>query len=163
MSASGWTYYGKHDSKIQVVERRIQTWDATWSVNETKLTSEEKGRIWTIALSPSGKLIVTVPWGVENIYLRDVLNGEIVKTKKTGGLVNSVSFSPINDQLIAFGSNDGKVRVWDVTHDKSVTIGNHKDLQLHFHPRMKRTSLRDPMTRQFVFGTSGIENWELDH
>ena len=128
VSASGWTYYGKHDSKIQVVERRIQTWDATWSVNETKLTSEEKGRIWTIALSPSGKFIVTVPWGVENIYLWDVLNGEIVKTKKTGGLVNSVSFSPINDQLIAFGSNDGKVRVWDVTHDKSVTIGNHKDL-----------------------------------
>ena len=128
VSASSCTNRENDDSETWIVESKIQTWDATWNVDGTKSTFAEKGRTWTIALSPSGKFIAAVPLGVKNIYLWDLLSDEIVKTKKISSLVNSVSFSPINDQLIAFGSNDEKVQVWDVTHDKSVTIGNHKDL-----------------------------------
>ncbi|PAV14643.1 WD40 domain containing protein [Pyrrhoderma noxium] len=126
VSASSWVCRGDNDSDEQFVDGKIQTWDATWSVNETKLTFEEKSEILSITLSPSGRFTVTVPREDINNYLWCVLSGEIVKTKKNSSSTSSVSFSPINDQLIAFGSYDGTVEVWDVTHDKSVTNRNHK-------------------------------------
>ena len=100
----------------------IEIWDASWSVEETKSAFEEQGAISSIALSPGGKFIASASHkGSVCLW-----NGELVKKLKLGYDVNSVAFSPVNEQLIAFGSDDGTVQVWDLTNDEPVTIGNHK-------------------------------------
>ena len=106
-----------------------QIWDASWSEEETKAIFEEQRAINSISLSPGGKIIASA---TEDCYIRlwDVLSGELVKKLKLGCHVYSVTFSPVNEQLIAFGSatwnDDGKVQVWDITDDVAVTIGSHK-------------------------------------
>ncbi|PAV14699.1 WD40 domain containing protein [Pyrrhoderma noxium] len=113
----------------------IQIWDATWRVEETKTTFEEQGEIWSMALSPSGKFIASASRETEDkrsIYLWNVPSGELVKKLKLRSHVRSVSFSPVNEKLIAFGTWDGTgtgtVQVWDVTNEEPVTIGNHEQL-----------------------------------
>ena len=105
---------------------KIQIWDASWEVEETKTTYKEQRQIWSISLSASGEFIASGS-ADGGIYLYNVLTGELVKKIKHDKCIGSVSFSPINKQLIAFGSIDGTVQVWDVTNDKPVTIGNHID------------------------------------
>ena len=105
----------------------IRIWDASWGEEETKATFEEQGDIRTISLSPSGKFIASGSRS-GSIYLWNVQRGELVKKLKLRSRsdVRSVSFSPVNEKLIAFGSSDGTVKVWDVTNEEPVTIGNHK-------------------------------------
>ncbi|PAV14664.1 nucleotide-binding-oligomerization-domain like receptor [Pyrrhoderma noxium] len=102
----------------------IQIWDASWGEEETKTTFEEQGEILSMALSPSGEFIASGSSDA-SIYLWNVLSGKLVKLKLRND-VNSVSFSPVNEKLIAFGTRDGTVQVWDVTNEEPVTIGNHK-------------------------------------
>ena len=106
----------------------IQIWDASWRVEETRSTFEEQGEINSISLSPGGKFIVSGSLD-GRICLWNLLTGELVKELKfRQNSVRSMAFSPVSEQLIAFGSgswDDGKVQVWDVTDDEPVTIGNH--------------------------------------
>ena len=119
----------------------IQIWDASWSLEETKATFEEQqGEITSISLSPSGKFIASGSYTLSysdkfiasrsykgSIYLWNSLTNELVKKLELSCRIESVSFSPINDQLIAFGSwDDGTVQLWDITNDVTVTIGNHR-------------------------------------
>ena len=106
----------------------IQIWDASWSEEETTSILEEQGGIESISLSPSGEFIASGSWD-GSIYLWNVLSGELIKKLKLRSRtdVNSVSFSPVNEKLIAFGTEDETVEVWDVTNEEPVTIGNHKD------------------------------------
>ena len=111
------------------VSSAIQVWDASWSVEEPKSTFEEDKQVWvsSIALSPGGKFIASGLYK-GGIYLWSVLSGELVKKLELSRSVISVSFSPINEYLIAFVSwLSGTVQVWDVTNDVVVTIGNHED------------------------------------
>ncbi|PAV14715.1 nucleotide-binding-oligomerization-domain like receptor [Pyrrhoderma noxium] len=107
----------------------IQIWDASWSEEETTSILEEQGLIYSMALSPSGEFIASGSWG-GSIYLWNVLSGELVKKLKLRSDVNSVSFCPVNEKLIAFGTWDGTgtgtVEVWDVTNEEPFTIGKHK-------------------------------------
>ncbi|PAV14708.1 WD40 domain containing protein [Pyrrhoderma noxium] len=104
----------------------IRVWDASWGEEETTSILEEQGNIQSISLSPGGEFIVSGSLG-GSIYLWNVLSGELVKKLKLRSrTVNSVSFSPVNEKLIAFGTQDGTVGVWDVTNEEPVTIGNHK-------------------------------------
>ena len=103
---------------------KIHVWDASWGVEGKKKMFEEQGEIESIALSPSGKFIASGS-REGSIYLWDVLTSELVKKLRLNSGVESVAYSPINEQLIAFGSADGTVRVWDVTNDEPLTIGNH--------------------------------------
>ena len=106
----------------------IEIWDASWRGEETKTAFEERGKITSISLSPGGKFIVSGSYEGKCICLWNVLSGELVKKLKLRYGVPSVAFSPVNEQLIAFGSgtrNDGKVQVWDVTDDVAVTIGSY--------------------------------------
>ncbi|PAV14717.1 nucleotide-binding-oligomerization-domain like receptor [Pyrrhoderma noxium] len=103
----------------------IRIWDASWEVEETKTTFEKLGLIKSMALSPSGEFIASGSWG-GRIYLWNVQRGELVKNLKLSSHVISVSFSPVNEKLVAFGSSDHTVKVWDVTNEEPVTIGNHK-------------------------------------
>ena len=83
----------------------------------------------SISLSPGGKFIVSGSLD-GRICLWNLVTGELVKNLKLRYGVHSVAFSPVNEQLIAFGSanwnDDGKVQVWDITDDVAVTIGSHK-------------------------------------
>ncbi|PAV23013.1 WD40 domain containing protein [Pyrrhoderma noxium] len=104
----------------------IRIWDASWRMEETKTTPEEREKISSISLSPGGKFIASGSLD-GSIYLWNVLTGELGKKLKLRSSVASVAFSPANERHIAFGSNDKKVDVWDVTDNKTVTIGNHTD------------------------------------
>ncbi|PAV22987.1 nucleotide-binding-oligomerization-domain like receptor [Pyrrhoderma noxium] len=106
----------------------IRIWDASWGMEETQTALEERELITSISLSPGGKFIVSGLWD-GSICLWNSDTGELVKELKLRNGVNSVAFSPVNEQLVAFNSgtwNDGKVQVWDVTDDVAVTIGSHK-------------------------------------
>ncbi|PAV14672.1 nucleotide-binding-oligomerization-domain like receptor [Pyrrhoderma noxium] len=105
-------------------QNRIQIWDASWGEEETTTTFGEQEEIWLMALSPSGEFIAGSL--DHSIYLWNVLSGELVKKLKLRSHVMPVSFSPVNEKLIAFGTQDGTVKVWDVTNEEPVTIGNHK-------------------------------------
>ena len=126
VSVSGFAVHTESVVRTRFENDKIQIWDASWEVEETKTTFKEQGQIWSIALSPSGEFIASGS-SDGSIYLYDVLTGELVKKIKHNNYTVSVSFSPINEQLIAFGSIDGTVQVWDVTNDKPVTIGNHME------------------------------------
>ncbi|PAV21526.1 nucleotide-binding-oligomerization-domain like receptor [Pyrrhoderma noxium] len=108
----------------------IQIWDASWSLEETKaIFEEQQEEISSITLSPSGKFIAS---GFKrpnkgSIYLWNALTGELVKKLELSRGVISVSFSPINEHLIAFVSwLSGTVQVWDVTNNVVATIRNHE-------------------------------------
>ena len=92
------------------------------------------------SLSPGGKFIVSgsdegLPWNSGRICLWNSDTGELVKELKLSSRVNSVAFSPVDEQLIAFGTQEGEVRVWDVTDDVAVTIGNHREFVYSFAVR----------------------------
>ena len=113
--------------------RMIHIWDASWGMEETNSTFEEGGMIRSISLSPSGKFIASASReGIfeGSICLWNLLTGELVKELKPSYYAQSVAFSPVNEQLIAFGSGSwrGEVQVWDVTDDVAVTIGSHGGL-----------------------------------
>ena len=107
----------------------IRIWDASWGMEETQTALEEQqGIILSISLSPGGKFIVSGSYD-GSICLWNLDTGELVKELELSSRVNSVAFSPVNEQLIAFGSgtwNDGKVQVWGIIDDEHVTIGSHK-------------------------------------
>ncbi|PAV16011.1 WD-40 repeat-containing [Pyrrhoderma noxium] len=121
MSGSCW-----HERpSIPSVKGTIQIWDASWNMEEIETTFEEQEEIDSISLSPGGKFIASGSGVGHSIYLWNVLTGELVKKLQLSSGVESLSFSPINEQHIAFGSWDGKVQLWDVTNDEPITIGRH--------------------------------------
>ncbi|PAV22978.1 WD40 domain containing protein [Pyrrhoderma noxium] len=109
----------------------VQIWDASWRMEETKAAFEEQqGMILSISLSPGGKFIASVsdeelPWDRGRICLWNLDTGELVENLKLSNRVESVAFSPVDEQLIAFGSEEGEVQVWDVSDDVAATIGSH--------------------------------------
>ena len=103
---------------------RIQTWDAS-RVGETQLVFEEQRGIESISLSPSGEFIASGSYD-GSIYLWNVLTGKLIKKLKQRHDVESLAFSPVNEQLIAFGSMYDRVQGWDVTKGEIFTIGNHE-------------------------------------
>ena len=111
---------------LREVNGVIQIWNSSWSVEEAKSTFEERVWISSIILSPEGKFIAS---GSErsnegSIYSWTALTGKLVKLLEFISRVESLSFSPVNEQLITFGSQDGTVQVWDVTNDESIKIRN---------------------------------------
>ena len=109
-SSDGSRFASVSDSPYSLNDKRmIQIWDASWGVGETKAAFEENGWIESISLSPSGEFIVSTSYEGKSIFLWDLLNGECVKKLKLSSHVRSVAFSPINEQLIAFGLGNGTV------------------------------------------------------
>ena len=100
----------------------IQIWDA--SLEETDETPDEQRVITCTALSSHDGFIATGSYN-GSIYLWE-LSGKIIKRFKHSHRVHSVVFSPnIHRTLVVFGSDDKTVRLWDVTTNESITIGNH--------------------------------------
>ena len=118
-SPDGSRFVSRSDSHDDV----IQIWDASWSVEKTRIAFKEQRKINSISLSPSGRFIASGS-REGSVYLWNVLTGELSKRLYLSSGVDSVVFSPINEDLIAFGSNDRTVQMWDVTRDEPVTIGN---------------------------------------
>ena len=109
----------------------IRIWDASWSMRETKTTFKEQQEIASISLSPSGNFIASGSYEGSDegsIYLWNVLTGGLVRKIKLSYGIIPLTFSPINEQLIAFGSVSGVwgVQLWDVTDNVLVTIGDHE-------------------------------------
>ncbi|MEH2353623.1 NB-ARC domain-containing protein [Nostoc sp.] len=86
---------------------------------------ETFGGIFSVAFSPSGKLLATGDTNGE-IRLYEVANSQqILSCKGHAGWVWSVSFSP-DGQVLASGSNDQTIKLWDTNNGQCIkTLEGH--------------------------------------
>jgi len=61
--------------------------------------------------SPDGKYIVSA--SVEDVHIRDIKTGKILKTLKGHTMIHSISFSPKGKHVMSI-STDGNIKIWDV-------------------------------------------------
>ncbi|MBP5974326.1 CHAT domain-containing protein [Brasilonema sp. CT11] len=127
------------------------SWDGTvklWSINGDLLDDKRnahKAKVYSVSFSPDGKMLASASWDGTvklwnvngsklSLFKKIQPRPEILKTTNKDNNHNSnslkqfdqVSFSP-DGQLIAAGSDDGKVWIWD-RNGKLLTIlsGHHK-------------------------------------
>lgn len=88
-----------------------------WEMVSGKEVRQMPGGLWSIALSPDGKLLASPEWhGV--IRLWDVSTGrEIRQLRGHRGEATSLAFSPDGKSLVS-GGCDGTIRLWDVDDGK---------------------------------------------
>ena len=139
----------KNKLRIRYIEGKIQIWDGLRRVGDTNTTFGEQGAITSVCSSPGGRFIAT---GSEDgsIYLWNTLSGEFIKKLKLCDRVKSVTFSCINEKLIAFGTQNGTVQVGPLT--------GHEDRVLAVaYPKDGRGSSLVPLITPFVFGAQKLD------
>ena len=73
-----------------------------------------------MSFSPDGKSLTSGAWD-NTIKLWDVISGELLYRQTLGGhvqVVDSVAFSPADNELLASHSADGTIKLWDITSGK---------------------------------------------
>lgn len=110
------------------------SWDTTvklWSANlliETLKLKQNVGSNLDANYSPDGRLIVAADeWG--NIVLYDSETGEVVNgwTEADDVLVNSATFSPVDNQRIVTADSNGNIMVWEIGKDGPVLVTGDGD------------------------------------
>ena len=83
---------------------------------------EHNNRIWSVAFSPDGEIVSTSSSN-GNIKLRNVKTNQHLKTlRENNSRVWTVAFNPQNPNILSSGSQDGKVRLWDVSTGKCFSV-----------------------------------------
>lgn len=126
-----------------------------WGLPEDALARLGKGWVTDMAFSPDGsQLAVACSIG---IWLYNVHTGTEEAFLKGGmELVNSVAYSP-DGKILASGSNDWTIRIWDVENRKHI-----KTLEGHTGPVNSVTFLQDGKT--VISGSNdGIRVWHVEN
>ena len=96
-------------------DREIRVWDSGTG-KETSRFAPESGSS-SLAFSPDGKRLAVSRGGLDSLWLYDASSGkrqlELTKTENVAWDVRP-AFSP-DGSLLAIGSGDGKVSIWDVS------------------------------------------------
>ena len=101
----------------------IYIWDLNDPLTGQRLGSH-KGKIMSLALSPSGQLIASASWD-GTIGIWDAENGQLIRfLEGHTANVNDVVFA--NDKQLISASYDGTIRLWDVSNGEQLrTITRH--------------------------------------
>jgi WD40 repeat protein len=108
-----------------------------WNVSSGKQlrTIQGPGDVYALAFSPDGKQLALSSW--EDIEIRDVNSGQLLRTLKGHKMaVLTVAFSP-DGQILASGGWDKIIRLWDISTGQLLTIleGHTEDVtSLVFYP-----------------------------
>ncbi|MDB9379173.1 WD40 repeat domain-containing protein, partial [Nodularia sphaerocarpa CS-585A2] len=97
-----------------------------WNVNTGQLKTSLKAdnwivlNVWSIALSPDGKTIVSGHHADSTVKIWDLTNQRLVHTLKGHGwAVNSVAVSP-DGQIVASGGADSNIKLWNVSTGREI-------------------------------------------
>jgi WD40 repeat protein len=106
---------------------KVALWDATLlgRDQEPQIPTRE---LFAMSFSPDGRQIASSYWDSASIHILDARSGiEMTPLKGHRSGVGPVAFSPCGN-LIASGSNDTTVRVWNLLSDaKSLVLRGHRD------------------------------------
>lgn len=97
-----------------------------WNINTGQLTGTLRTdnwivlNVWSIALSPDGKTLVSGHHADSTVKIWDVTNQRLLHTLKGHGwAVNSVAFSP-DGQIVASGGADSNIKLWNVSTGREI-------------------------------------------
>lgn len=117
------------------MQGRGETWGADGS---SRGVFRERGGLDLLiqAVDPAGKHIATTNYGSGTIEIRDATGKTLVTLAGHQGHVRSAAFSP-DGKLLASGSEDGTVRVWDWSAARQhAVLSGHRSMVNYaaFHP-----------------------------
>jgi eukaryotic-like serine/threonine-protein kinase len=125
----------------------IKLWDPATGQELITLYSPDHNPIWSLAFSPDGKYLVAAEGGLEALGVEtghlltvwDVSSRQLLKTLVGHSSdVRAIAFSP-DGKLLASGSFDDTIKLWDVTTWTEVaSLRTHKVQGIAFSPDGKR-------------------------
>jgi RNA polymerase sigma factor (sigma-70 family) len=99
-------------------QKKITLWNAeTGALERTVQTGESQP--WSLAFSPDGKALVVGGQNADEVQLWDTQTWKLKHVLKHDKYVNTVAFSA-DGKLIASGSGDEFVRIWDANKGKLI-------------------------------------------
>ncbi len=99
-------------------------WDTTAGKQVGELPHPADARVCAVAVHPNGKWVATLVHGRDDVRLWDFATRKLLQTWKGKGghwKTGRLAFHP-TDPLLACGSNDGRVRLYDITTWKEVGV-----------------------------------------
>lgn len=117
---------------VSVDTSHVHVWNIGTCERLLKFGNDGNEKHWSAAFSANSRLIATASG--DRINLWDIDDGTLVKTiKRPNTFFRSLSFSPDTQRLVS-ASNDGIVRVWDISRIQAHTFESH-------HTHEKATSV----------------------
>lgn len=139
-------------------DRTIRLWDR--STTEQKSVFEHENWVRAVAFSPDGETIASSSLD-DSVRIWDRNDDVEIRRLKGNGKLGgnrSVSFSPDNRQLVAWGDHDMIVRQWNASNGKPLSefklLPGGADLaDGEMHQMMQKTVAISPSTRKLILWT----------
>lgn len=93
----------------------VKIWEASSGTEILTLTNHQAD-VYSVCWNPDGSRLVSVDvYGDPNLFVLDVLSGQVVSTAATHGTVSEIRWSPDGNK-IALGLLVGAIEIWDVSN-----------------------------------------------
>jgi WD40 repeat protein len=139
----------------------VKLWQATPGLENNTLTGSRSG-LGDVALSPDGRCLASVGVSTFAVDLGDLSTGSWTRLNGHSSDVVGAAFSP-DSQILATGSHDQTVRLWDVSaHQAVATLTNGFPLgSLAFSPDGRTLIVGGSKHHFRVGGRAGLQFWDV--